>query len=52
MNLKDLPTTSWEVFDECETCCTGPKEPCYRLNSTSKKPVINQLPHHGRKRLK
>lgn len=43
---------SWEVFDMCKTCGTGPKEPCYNLKkSTSKNLVKNTTHHAGRNRL-
>lgn len=43
---------SWEVFDMCNTCGTGAKEPCYNLKwSTSKNLIINNTVHHGRKML-
>jgi hypothetical protein len=50
--MPDIVYPSWEVFDECDTCCTGPKQPCYNLKkSTSKNLIPSTVPHPGRKRL-
>lgn len=51
--MTTIPESSWEVFDECDTCCTPAKGPCYNLKkSTSKNLIVNSTPHRGRKKLK
>ena len=42
---------SWEVFDECDTCCAKQKDPCYDLRSTSKALIHLTNPHKGRRKL-